>query len=362
MSESQLDILSIDSKIRNAFAEERSKLPRLHERISELKLTEKNNNLSHQTRVELRKNISELTQQITELEANSKENFYLIETTEYIQKYREMLKTPIKVSFVGVTTVNNKEKHELIANYLEMAQKYYPLKVELPVKKLKIKCDSCANKGDFIYEENLMICPDCGSQQELIQHTSSYKDIDRVNVSSTYTYDRRVHFRDCINQYQGKQNCTIDQKVYDDLENVLGRHLMLGKKTERKEVRFKKITRTHVLMFLKELGYSKHYENVILIHYNLTGKKPDDISYLEDKLLADFDLLIETYDKHFKHKVDRVNFISTPYVLYQLLRRHRHPCKHDDFGLLKAVERRKFHDEVCRELFSILGWSFTPLY
>ena len=36
----------------------------------------------------------------------------------------------------------------------------------------------------------------------------------------------------------------------------------------------------------------------------MTGKKPDDISYLEDKLLIDFDILVETYDKHFKNKVD----------------------------------------------------------
>ena len=55
------------------------------------------------------------------------------------------------------------------------------------------------------------------------------------------------------------------------------------------------------LLGFKELGFPKHYENVTLIHYNITGKKPDDISYLEDKLLADFDLLVETYDKNFKN-------------------------------------------------------------
>ena len=140
-------------------------------------------------------------------------------------------------------------------------------------------------------------------------------------------------------------------------------HLLIGDKKTRKDVRFSKITREHVLMFLKELGYSKHYENVILIHYNMTGKKPDDISHLEDRLLSDFDLLVETYDKHFKNKVDRVNFISTQYVLYQLLLKHKHPCRKEDFVILKTVDRKSFHDTVCSHLFGLLSWSFNnPLY
>ncbi len=36
--------------------------------------------------------------------------------------------------------------------------------------------------------------------------------------------------------------------------------------------RFKIVTRAHILFFLKELGYTKHYEDTILIHYTLTGK------------------------------------------------------------------------------------------
>ncbi len=52
--------------------------------------------------------------------------------------------------------------------------------------------------------------------------------------------------------------------------------------------------------FLKELGYTKHYEDTILIHYTLTGKRPDNIEHLEEKLMADFDKLTEQYDLLFK--------------------------------------------------------------
>jgi hypothetical protein len=138
-------------------------------------------------------------------------------------------------------------------------------------------------------------------------------------------------------------------------------HLLSGNKNTPQEIRYAKVTRDHILMFLKELKYSKHYENVILIHFNLTGKRPDDISHLEEALLRDFDILVEAYDKHFRSSVSRVNFISTQYVLYQLLLKYKHPCKKDDFMILKTIDRKSFHDNIAQELFSILGWNHSPI-
>lgn len=363
MTESDLDILSIDNKIQLSFENESKKLPQHRERLEELWKTFKSPNLPSRSKIELEKSITELQDTISKIESNQGLNFYIIETAELLLKYRQILKTPVKLSFCGKPKQDDKEKLELVQRYLEIAQKYYKIDIKPVEKKFKISCDSCTNKKDFATEENAYICLECGAQQEILQHTTSYKDSDRVNISAKYTYDRKVHFRDCINQYQGKQNCSIEQKVYDQLEDIFDRHhLLTNDKNAKREVRFAKITKEHILMFLKELGFPKHYENVTLIHYNMTGKKPDDISYLEDKLLADFDLLVETYDKHFKNKIDRVSFISTQYVLFQLLQRHKHPCKKEDFVILKTMDRKSFHDNICRELFGILGWNFTPLY
>ena len=167
----------------------------------------------------------------------------------------------------------------------------------------------------------------------------------------------------CI--YQGKQNSTIEANVYTGLEKQFKlHHLLVGNKNTPKEERFKKITKLHIHLFLKELGYTKHYENANLIHYNMTGKKPDDISHLEDKLLADFDILSETYHELYKNKpgFERKNFINTQYVLYQLLRKYKHPCKKEDFTMLKTVDRKSFHDEVARNCFQAIGWSFISSF
>lgn len=137
---------------------------------------------------------------------------------------------------------------------------------------------------------------------------------------------------------------------------------MVGDKNTKKEIRFSKITKNHIQLFLKDLDYTKHYENVNLIHYNLTGIKPDDISHIEDALLEDFDRLTEMYDEIYKNKTSRKNFINTQHVLYQLLRKHKHPCKKSDFAVLKTFDRQSFHDEISSHLFACLGWSYTILY
>lgn len=357
------DILAIDGKIQLSLENEYKNLPEHKNRLAELERTYLSGNLSTRAKSELQNTIAELKETIEKIERRETLNFYLIDTAELVEKYKEILKTPIKVSFCGKTTQDNKEKNEIIQRYLEAAQKYFPVELPVTEKKFKITCENCSNKKDFITEENAYICLECFAQQEILQHKTSYKDSDRVNISAKYTYDRKVHFRDCINQYQGKQNCTIDPIIYEKLEDAFERHhLLFGDKTTKREIRYQKITREHVMMFLKELGFSKQYENVILIHYNLTGKKPDDISHLEDKLLADFDVLVETYDKHFKNKVDRVNFLSSQYILYQLLQRHKHACRKEDFIMLKTVDRKIFHDTICREIFDILGWNFYPSY
>ena len=363
MSENYPDILVIDSTIKSIFKEQYQNLGIYRQKLSELKIT-REGNIPSRLKNNLLKTISELEEKIVSIENCTDKNFYLIETTPYIEKYKEIISTPLEVNFVGKQVKSDTKKREIVDKYLSLIQKYYKINIEKKEKNSKIQCASCQNKKEFdILDDIVYVCKKCGTEKEILPQTISYKDIDRVNISAKYSYDRKVHFRDCINQYQGKQNSTIDQKVYESLEDQFERHhLLVGDKDSPKEIRFSKITKMHVGMFLKELGLSKHYENTNLIHYNLTGVKPDDISYLEDTLLADFDLLVEEYDKMFKHKIDRSSFINTQYVLYQLLLRHKHPCKKEDFAILKTIDKQNFHDDICGMVFSRLGWNIVPMY
>jgi DNA-directed RNA polymerase subunit RPC12/RpoP len=316
------------------------------------------------TLLESEKNLSDY---INDIENDISLNFYITDTAFLLEKYTDILNKPIKVNFMGKAVKNNKEKNNIVQQYLEIAQKYVDIELNVKEnstdKKDKIVCKNCNNKKDFEnFDSNIYICMHCSAQQLILKNISSYRDIDRVNISTKYCYDRKIHFRDCINQYQGKQNSTIDASVYEELEKQFElHHLLQGDKSTPKSIRFDNITKEHIGMFLKELEYTKHYENINLIHYNMTGKKPDDIGYLEDKLLDDFDIIVDLYDKLFKH-INRKNFINTQYILFQMLKRYKHPCNPDDFTILKTIDRKTFHDDIFRELATKLEWSFTPTF
>jgi ribosomal protein S24E len=358
----EIDITAIDAKIRKKFTDERTRLPEFREKIEELDGMLSTPDQSYRVDRSLRKARDELAAYMEDIEVGNSLNFYLEESAQLIHKFKAMLSTRIKTSFMGRKKQNDGPKRKIIREYLEIARRHTQVDVLQEKEESEILCVNCPNLKNFeILDDNTYVCQECFSQQEIIKHTPSWNDIDRVNISQKYMYDRKVHFRDCIHQYQGKQNSTIPQKIYDDLENEFENHyLLVGNKDTVKGDRFVKITKDLIRLFLGELGYNKHYENVHLIHYNFTGIKPDDISHLEDQLLDDFDSLTETYDSMFKH-LSRKSFISTQYVLFQLLRRHKHPCNVSDFNILKTQDRKAFHDEITRACFISMGWNHVSL-
>ncbi len=363
---SELDILSIDSNIITKFKKEEEKLQKYQKRIIELKKILNISTLSVSVRKKLEEELNNLETYMEDLKLKTSQHFYLMDTTQILERYKIILRQPMKISFMGKINKKHPEKNDIIERYLKIARDYTDIVIEKSdTKSDKVTCTNCTNKKEFDVIDNIHICVKCGNQQEIMTNISSYKDIDRVNVSTKYTYDRRVHFRDCVNQFQGKQNSTINEKVYQDLERQFELHgLLMGNKTIEKEIRFSKIKREHIYLFLKETEHTKHYEDAILIWHNMTGKPTPNITHLEDKLLYDFDRMGDLYDRIFKKnkKIERANFINTQYVLFQLLKKHKYPCKKEDFNILKTADRKAFHDDICMEIFSNLGWNFTSLW
>jgi hypothetical protein len=361
---SNIDILLIHRNILKSFEEDKANINKYKNELQQIKKS-LNSLLTYRMRKNLENNLLRLQQKIDDINNNKIFNFYIMESTEIIEKYKNILQKPIVFSFFGKRENKQQDKKKIINDYIKIAQKYTDINIGVnlsPNKKIIKICNYCKSNSLEILE-NEEICLDCGQVTHLSSTNSSYKDSERINMSAKYTYDRKVHFKDCINQYQGKQNVNILPEVYQKLTEQFILHGLL-QNSENKIKKYEKITKKHVFLFLKELGYSKHYEDVILIHYNLTGKKPDNISHLEPKLLEDFDLLVLQYDKKYKknNKLSRKNFINTHYVLYQLLRRHKYPCKKSDFNILKSNERKSFHDKICKELFKELNWNFTTTF
>jgi hypothetical protein len=226
----------------------------------------------------------------------------------------------------------------------------------------------CGNK-EFIKDEDRAVCAVCSAEQSMISNMSSFSDVGRVNMANKYTYNRKTHFRDCIMQYQGKQKTFVPDEIYVILTKELTKLGMVNQTINNQLKRFEKVSRVMVLDILKSLNsedVKKFYDDIVLIHHVLTGQECPDIEYLEDVLLDDFDKLTETYDISMiedqstsTEDVKRKNFINAQFVLYQLLRKHGHTCSEMDFLTLKKSERKKYHNNVCKHLFDILGWKYS---
>jgi hypothetical protein len=400
MNISEVDILKIDESIiqeNKIRLESISNLEKEKESVNNLIERNKKGKCIFSENViqDLEKRLFILEKEIKNIINDSSYNFYVMETYDIIKEYKQIIEKPSKISFFGKTKVDN-NKENIIKQYIDISNKYYSLDKIESIKKILNKdykdkkekdkinkftpekqekylqnldkndlnnCPDCLK--NFEIEDEKYICKDCGCQKDILGNMTSYKDINRVNITYKFTYERIVHFKDCINQYQGKQNSNIDESIYKQLERQFEVHgLLEGNKNTPREERFKNITKEHIIMFLKETGNSNNYEHVFLIFNTFTGKKNDDISHLEKVLLEDFETLSNLYDKKFRNekKIDRKSFINTQYVLYQLLRKHKHPCKKEDFNILKTLDRKSFHDDILSELFQELSWNYIPCF
>lgn len=376
-----MDIINIHHKIESFYEKEKLVILEYKQKIKDLQ------EIIDKADTNIQK-IQLMSRQIKRYEKCIKKNsqysyeYYIHKVSLLLDRLNKILKTPVQIDFMTNKVKENPLKKQLCDQYLNILHEFPNLKKFLPNDTViennnmdhsddddKTICHVCKNDKNFEIVENYYICVECGMQQMSHKTMTSYNDGDRINIYTKYTYDRKNHFKDCINQYQGTQHTKIEDFVYKDLEKEFEKHhLLVGDSSTPKKVRFQNITKKHVLMFLKELKYHKHYENFVLIHYKMTGVPPDDIRHLFDKLLDDFEVITELYDKLNKENKlpmsdsydnPRKNFINTQYVLYALLCRHKHRIDRTSINMLKTKDRIFWHDKVIRILFEHLGWNFT---
>lgn len=289
--------------------------------------------------------------------------FYLVDVSDIITEYKKVLKQPVTLSFLDDTPkIESSEKKKITEKFFKSIkpyQKFCTIKKETTKKNKSStssvvqKCLSCKSTH---FNEN--ICITCGTCTDVYVSTSSYLDIQRISINPKYKYNRVIHFKECVLQYQGKENVVIEQKLYDDLNGVFQKNgLLIGDKNTCRRERYKNILKHHIYMFLKQLKYSKHYDNINKIYSKITNTPLPDIQHIETKIINDFTKFAQVYDKKIKEYPHIEKKKNTQYILYQLLHKHNYKCKASSFGIPKTLKRSIHNVSITKLCFKALRWN-----
>lgn len=184
------------------------------------------------------------------------------------------------------------------------------------------------------------------------KYYTSYKDMmGRISSVSRYKYKRIVHFRNCFNEYQGKQNRKIKSHIYIYL------------RTKAKINGIQKPTKAQLFNWLEEGKskiYSNHYKDINYIHSEMTGEPNDDIEYLREQMFRFHHRVCKAYDTL---ETGRHNIISVWYILWIGLHKFKHPCKPEDFviflkGATSTSKTVNEYRRIMKDIFDIYKWKF----
>ena len=364
----RIDILQIDKNIQNTLGSSPAK-----------DLVIIDDELYYQLSESTQKKIKN-SQERSNIDPKTFHDFYLLDTVELVEHYKATLQTPIKINFLSnslqKTNTDSNGKQEIIYKYIDKIKNYNNI-VEYPYIKnephatsntiYNQKCSRCDSTDltESIEFTGVIICLECGTQETTMNLASSirlnHNDSKRVNICAKYSYDKKSHFLNCINQYQGKHKTGIDSEIISLIEVELEKYNLIDHAKKTKRAKYRNVTKEHIFLFIKELKLTKCYGDINLIYHVITGTPLNDISHLTEKLLQDFDQFVQMHYKLFPCDSERKNF-NYQHLLYQLLLRHKYNCNANEFNFLKTIDRKYYHDEICRIIFENLGWNYSSLF
>jgi len=329
------------------------------------KLTNENNTLTVEQRLDITDQINEITDQIKSI--NLKKKLYFLDNSKFVFDYFENKKN---IS-IGNSTSSDSNKNKLVNSFFKIKQEEntdiktqsnnnnivqkYLSNIDdsfLDINAFVCQTDICkiCQKGELIplEDEGIMVCNNCyRSIPYLIENEKpSYKEPPKEVCF--YAYKRINHFKEILAQFQGKETTQIPPDVIENIK--------LQIKKERIEL--SQITNFKTKEILKKLGYNKFYEHIPFIKDKLGIKPPIMSPELEETLCNLFVELQSPYSKYCPD--DRVNFLNYYYTAYKLCELLGETTYLEHFPMLKDREKRIDQDAIWCKICGELNWEFIP--
>ena len=192
------------------------------------------------------------------------------------------------------------------------------------------------------------ICQECGIFFE--KRVFEVHDLQNYNVQPKRDYKKLDHFKEVLNQFQGKEMREIPEAVIQSVRERLPDNL-----EHITDLTGINITR----IILRKSNLSRYNENAHCIWAAVSYRQPPYIKKLvEDKLIRYFKAIAQVYEPLKGDK--RNSFMNYYYVLYKLL----HLMKENELlqyiPLLRTKQRIREHDKLWKRICTELDWPYHP--
>jgi len=212
-------------------------------------------------------------------------------------------------------------------------------------------CENCG-KGEYVIneEEGTYNCHLCG--HFTLQYVNTQKNFNNEAPGEvTYTtYDRLIHFKEILSQFQAKETTKIPEEIVNNIANRIRKERI----TDISQIDYDKMRE-----ILRTLGYNQYFEHIQLINSIFGIEPPQMQKELYDTLCVLFMEIQQPWALYCPP--NRTNFFNYTYVLYQLcvlLGQHQYlPF----IPMMKNPKKRLNMDEIWKKLCEHLDWEYNIL-
>lgn len=352
------NIFYIDSQIKEILSSNISSVSELYDDLSRM-IWIITNDADPIQQISAKNQAELLRKRIRDLESTLELTLYIFRTSGLIEEYRSLLGKMGAKSFIHNSTLaykkNQSNLEEIVSRYVRIAREYITIE-NYSRKKAEMRCPSC-DCTEMTHDKTdatLYICKECQTGVEVKDHSPSYKDTDRVNLSSKYVYTCKGHFIDAVKRFQGIQN--TDPKKIQNVISIINEQAAFHNLVIEQGAS-NSLTKDHIYLFMAEQSLSSHYEDLNLIYHIITGEQCPNLGHIINQLYEDFDKLEEVLGGLLKGK--RVNSLNVNYKLYKLLQHNSYPCKKEDFYILKTKTKEDEHNFIMKQVFEMLEWEWV---
>lgn len=215
-------------------------------------------------------------------------------------------------------------------------------------------CNQCNREKVFDSSEGIIVCHGCGITEHAIVEDpkQSYSDGHIAMTDSNYfSYKKITHFKECIEQCQGRERTVIPKEVFTNLLEKIKKERISDPS---------KLTQKKIKEYLRDLGYNKFYEHSSYILAKLNGNSNMTIP---PEIGTRLETMFKAVHGAFKNvrPTDRKNFPSYSYVLHKCIELIG-TCDYllPNFVLLKSDNKLRNIDRIWEQICKELNWQFIP--